>query len=382
MRTSGKVGNFEIEESTMDDHLLESPETLIQRYPLSQQAAEAIALRRHEILEILTGKDPRLLLIVGPCSIHNIAAGREYAQRLKRLSSEVEDSFLVIMRTYFEKPRTSFGWKGLFYDPHLDGSNDITSGIHLCRSFLLELAELGLAAATEFLEPLSSNYLADLISWGSIGARTVQSPIHREIASNLPMPVGFKNRNDGNIEIAVQAAASSKEGHAFLGVGTDGRIAIKRSSGNIFPHIVLRGSEEADNFDLASQRHAVTLLERYGLPPSLIIDLSHGNSRKNFRKQAANFSELIDQIQKGNKLIRGFMLESNLLESTQEALLDRQNLHLYPYPLCNSYSNEEIAFGASLTDPCLGWQATETLIKEAAKLNTFSLSLSLSLANL
>ena len=375
----------------MNDHLLESPETLIQRYPLSKQGADTIASRRNEIVAILQGKDTRLLLIVGPCSIHNIAAGREYAERLQRLSVEVEDSLLIVMRTYFEKPRTSFGWKGLLYDPHLDGSNDIARGCRLCRSFLVELAELGLATATEFLEPLSSNYLADLISWGSIGARTVQSPIHREIASNLPMPVGFKNRNDGNIEIAVQAAASSKEKHTFLGVGSDGRIAIKRSLGNIFPHIVLRGSEEADNLDLTSQTYAATLLDKYGLPPSLLIDVSHGNSRRNFRKQTTNFSLLIDQIQKGNRLIRGIMVESNLLESTQEtlqqALLDRQNLHLYPHPRSygHSYSSEEIAFGASLTDPCLGWQATETLIKEAAKLNTssfFSLSSSLSLAHL
>ncbi len=365
----------------MNDHLLESPETLIQRYPLSKQGADTIALRRNEIMSILQGKDPRLLLIVGPCSIHNISAGREYAQLLQRLSVEVEDSFLIVMRTYFEKPRTSFGWKGLLYDPHLDGSNDIARGIRLCRSFLVELAELGLATATEFLEPLSSSYLADLISWGSIGARTVQSPIHREIASNLPMPVGFKNRNDGNIEIAVQAAASSKEKHTFLGIGPDGRIAIKQSLGNIFPHIVLRGSDEADNLDLTSQKYAATLLDKYGLPPSLLIDVSHGNSRRNFRKQTANFSLLIEQIQKGNRLIRGLMIESNLLEATQQALLDKQNPAPYPHPrpYHNSYSKEEIAFGASLTDPCLDWQTTKTLIKDAAKLNTPSF---LSLATL
>jgi 3-deoxy-7-phosphoheptulonate synthase len=343
----------------MHEQLLESPKALKMKLPLGLIEAEAIASWRREIRDIIEGRDPRILLIVGPCSIHNIESALHYAKLLKALADDVQDHFFVVMRTYFEKARTTLGWKGLIYDPHLDDSNDSRSGLHLARSFLLELVRLGLPAATEFLEPIVSNYIEDLISWGSIGARTAQSQIHRQLASSLSMPVGIKNRTDGNIDVAIQAAISARMQHSFLAMNDSGQAVIRKSKGNPLPHIVLRGGEECKNYDRASIDHAVKLLERAKITPHIIVDCAHDNSKKNYKKQTEIFSYLLDEVIGGNTAIRGIMLESFLLEASQDTLTS------------TTLSSEEIAYGASLTDPCLGWEETEALIKEAHKLKSY-----------
>lgn len=340
---------------TMDTDLLDSPEIVLQKLPLSDAYRERIASFRQEIISILNGNDPRILLLCGPCSIHNVHAALTYAKRLKALSDEVKDKFFVVMRAYVEKPRTSTGWKGLLYDPELDGSHNIQSGIYQSRQFLLELIKLDLPAGAEILDPLASYYISDLLSWGSIGARTVQSPIHRQLASLLPMAVGFKNTTDGNIEVAVQAALVAKMKHTFLGIDQRGRLCPQTGQGNSYPHIILRGGSKKENYDAPSILYATTLLQQADLPPGVIVDASHDNARKNFRKQVPIFSYLMDEIEQGNRSIRGIMLESFLLEATQE-------MH---YKMESSYSKEDIAFGASLTDPCLDWQTTEAMIKQA-----------------
>lgn len=339
----------------MKEHLLVSPEKLKIAYPLPMEDHAQIATWRQEILAILQGHDPRLLLIVGPCSIHNFKAAYEYALRLKQLADDVKDTFFIVMRAYFEKPRTAPGWKGFISDPHLDDSHDIATGLQLTRQLLLDIAAIGLPAATEFLQPLAAPYFSDLISWGSIGARTVQSPIHRELASNLPMPVGLKNRTDGQIESAIQAALIAKQANTFLAINEEGKIAIQQSPGNSFPHIVLRGGENSENYNRDCLTRAVELLKIANLPPSLIVDCAHGNSKKELFNQKQAFDSLIEEISLGNRYIRGLMLESFLLESTQDAL-----------KYDDRYLPAEIAHGASRTDPCLGWDATATLIKAAA----------------
>lgn len=322
-----------------------TPKNAKSNIPLLQP--EKIQVWRHEIGEILQGRDQRLLLIVGPCSIHNVDAAKAYAERLKLLAEEVQDVFFIAMRAYFEKPRTSLGWKGLLYDPYLDGSNDMQTGIHLARSFLSDLTELGLAAATEFLEPLSAFYLSDFISWGSIGARTCQSPIHRQLASFLPMPVGFKNRSDGNVDIAIQAIITSRQSHHFLGIDEDGHVSQVYGAGNQLTHLVLRGGENHPNYDRASIEKARLRLQHADLIDRLIVDCSHDNSQRNYREQTKIFSFLINQIASGNKTIRGIMLESFILAGVQD-----------------QYFSKELA--ASLTDPCLDWETTEQIICQGA----------------
>lgn len=319
-----------------------TPKRAIADYPLL--SPQGVSTARAEIAAILQRKDPRLMLIVGPCSIHNTLAAKEYAERLKKLSTEVQDVFLIAMRTYFEKPRTTLGWKGLLYDPFLDGSNDMQEGIRLAREFLTWLSELGLPAAAEFLEPLSSFYLADCISWGSIGARTCQSPIHRQLASSLPMPIGFKNRSDGNVDIAIQACVTAKEPHGFLGIDPDGRACQIAGSGNPLAHLVLRGGETRPNFDAASIEKAARALGQEGVCDSIIVDCSHGNAQKNYQQQQKVFSYLIEQIAHRTSPLCGIMLESFLLAGTGSG------------------------FGQSITDPCLDWETTEMLILQAAEL--------------
>jgi 3-deoxy-7-phosphoheptulonate synthase len=339
----------------MKDKLLDSPESFLKRIPLSDSGKRKIDGYRQDILAILQGRDPRILLICGPCSIHNIDAGLEYARRLKTLSEQVKDRFYIIMRAYFEKPRTLFGWKGLLYDPHQNSSYDIIEGITQTRRFLLALADYGIPSASEFLDPLAANYIADLIAWGSIGARTVQSPIHRQLASSLPMPIGFKNTTDGNIAAAISAAQVAKEGHTFLNANEQGQIVIRQSNGNIFPHIVLRGSDTEENYHINTIEKAASLMKLAGLLPAIVIDASHGNCNKNYKAQQQVFKTVLDNIRSSHLPIRGIMLESFLLENTQEELYQLQ-LH----------TKEEIAFGASKTDPCICWQSTEALIKEGA----------------
>ena len=288
------------------------------------------------------------MLIVGPCSIHNQESTIEYARRLKALSDEVDDVFLIVMRTYFEKPRTSFGWKGLLYDPFIDGSDDMQEGILLSRRILQEVSSLKLPTATEFLEPLASFYLSDFISWGSIGARTCQSPIHRQLASSLPLPIGFKNRNDGNLEVAIQAILSAKQQHHFLGIDRDGQIAQIEGKGNPLSHLVLRGATHKPNCDAASIEEAEEALRKADLPEKLIIDCSHDNCQKNYRQQATVFRHLIDFATRQNS-IRGIMLESFIHAGSQGSLIAKE-------------------LGASLTDPCLDWETTRELILQGASI--------------
>ncbi len=316
--------------------------------PLSENARRQISYWRQMLIQILQNSDPRLILIVGPCSIHNSDAALEYAKNLKILASEVSDVFMILMRAYFEKPRTLFGWKGLGYDPHLDGSCDIESGVKIARQFLTSLADIGIPSAVEFLDPLFSYYIRDCVTWGSIGARTVQSQIHRQLASGLPMPVGFKNRTDGNIESAIHACLSAKEPHTFLAIDSSGKICKETTRGNVYPHIVLRGGELMPNYDSASIGLASALLHQASLPATLIVDCSHDNCKKSHLAQTDIFLYLIEQVKSGSRAIRGLMLESFLLAANQPI----EN----PSPYI------------SITDPCLDWPTTEQLIVQAASL--------------
>jgi 3-deoxy-7-phosphoheptulonate synthase len=341
----------------MNQEMLDSPEGVWRKLPLPDGGKAKVHAWREEIRAILEGRDKRLLLIVGPCSVHHLGAARQYANRLKQLAREVQDRLYVIIRAYFEKPRTISGWKGLLHDPEKNGSCNIATGIQLSRSLLLEYIDMGLPAATEFVDPLASRYLQDLISWGSIGARTVQSPIHRQLASSLPMPVGFKNRTDGNVEVAIQAAIAAKSPHTFLTSNHLGQLSIERSCGNACPHIVLRGGERMENYDHTSIMEAAQRMRSQGLSPSIIVDASHDNSKKILDKQSQIFSELIEEAVRGNPFLRGIMLESFLLAGSQEQLCSSPSTFLH--------SQNELDFGKSFTDPCLSWETTEKLICEA-----------------
>ena len=317
-----------------------------QELPLEQTELKKIELFRHTITQILLGKDPRRLLIIGPCSIHHTESAMRYAKKLHALSVAVEESFFIVMRTYFEKSRTALGWKGLISDSTIENNGDMLKGIRLARQFLLELTRLGLPAGLEFLDPLVAGYIDDLVSWGSIGARTVQSQIHRQLASSLAMPVGFKNTTEGNVQHAVQAAVVAGHPHSFLHVDNQGRLIKKKSLGNIFPHIVLRGGEKKPNFDLASVLEAMTLLKLQNLPPALLIDCSHDNAGKDLVRQKKVFCHIIDELLPQLPEIRGLMLESFLTEGNTDIRTTRCPL-------------------TSVTDPCLSWDTTEAIVKYA-----------------
>lgn len=321
-------------------------EALLTEYSLSTQEIDTVARWRKETVAILEAKHPKVLLIVGPCSIHNTASAMQYARRLKILAEEVSDIFYVIMRTYFEKPRTSSGWKGLLYDPHANGSYDIPHGLRTSRKLLRELIQLGMPTATEFLDPMFAPYISDCITWGSIGARTAESQIHRQLASNLAMPVGFKNRPDGAIDVAIHGALQAKQSQHFLGINNQGQTVLIKSSGNCCPHVVLRGGNKEINYDRASIERTKRLLVASDAAPIVIVDCSHGNSKKDYNHQTAVFSSLIEQLTKDPLFIRGLMLESFLLEGKQK----EDSAIIHP--------------DISLTDPCLGWEKTEMLIRQ------------------
>ena len=322
-----------------------TPKTLKQEQPLSDDLSYTINRWRGEITAILKGDDERQLLIVGPCSIHNVQSAFEYAARLKNLADTVRESFFIVMRTYFEKPRTCSGWKGLLYDPHLDGSCDIITGLRRTRAFLIELAQLGIPAATEFLDPHATPYFHDLISWGCIGARTSESQIHRQLATVLPMPIGFKNRPDGSIEPAVCGILQAQCPQRFLGMDEEGKIGIIQGQGNTFPHLVLRGGEKGPNYSATSIMHAHNRLQSFDLPQTVIVDCSHDNSRKNPHTQSAIFRSLIHC---NSPRVQGIMLESFLQEGKQQV---------------SSHVTSDI----SCTDPCLSWEATAAVITEGAE---------------
>lgn len=323
-----------------------SPKELQKKLPLSSQQGEFVLNSRRQISQVLDGKDSRILLIVGPCSIHDITAAKEYATKLRQLADLVSDSFLIVMRVYFEKPRTKRGWKGFMYDPLLDGSTSIEKGLHWARELLLDLAEMEIPTATEFLDPLTANYINDLISWACIGARTSESPIHRQMASGLFMPVAFKNNTSGNIDAAINGVLSAAEAHTFLSIDEEGHIALKQTKGNSNCHIVLRGGKNKPNFDPAAISQALRLLDHAGLPRCVVIDCSHDNCNKNHEKQIQVFESVINQFIQGNRSIRGILLESNLFAGNQSF----------------AASLSQLKYAISITDPCLDWKTTEKLI--------------------
>ena len=331
---------------------LPTPAELRAEMPLHGTSAAQVSAHREQIRDVLTGADDRLLVVVGPCSIHDPEAGLDYARRLAALRAEVQDDLLLVMRTYFEKPRTTVGWKGLINDPHLDGSHDIAAGLRIARAFLRDVTALGLPCATEFLEPISPQYIADLVSWGAIGARTTESQIHRQLASGLSMPIGFKNGTDGGIQVALDALRAASAPQSFLGIGADGRAALVATTGNPDLSLILRGGADGPNFGPAPVAEAAAQLESAGLPQRLIIDASHGNSGKDHVRQREVATLLAEQVATGGAALAGVMLESNLLAGAQS--LDPE---VGPAGLVR---------GRSVTDACMGWESTEEALRELA----------------
>ncbi|MEK7436098.1 MAG: 3-deoxy-7-phosphoheptulonate synthase [Pseudomonadota bacterium] len=326
-----------------------SPRELHERVALDDAGAQFVAAARATLCRVLDRSDPRLLLIVGPCSIHDPAAGLDYARRLRELAAEVADNFYLVMRVYFEKPRTLSGWKGFINDPHMDDSFHIEEGMERARRFLVDLAALGVPAATEALDPAAPQYLGDLIAWYAIGARTSESQTHREMASGLSAPVGFKNATDGNIGVAINALRSARGPHTFLGITADGTQSIVRTRGNGYGHIVLRGGQ-SPNYDTANVSLTEQELTRAGLIPNLVIDCSHANSLRKPELQPLVFKDCVHQIIEGNRSIVGMMLESNIVPGNQPIPEDKSRL----------------IYGCSVTDACIGWETTEKLVRESA----------------
>ncbi|MFZ0889191.1 MAG: 3-deoxy-7-phosphoheptulonate synthase [Candidatus Binataceae bacterium] len=329
---------------------LVAPGAMKEQLPVSEAIADNVIAARAAIREIIAGRNQRLLCIVGPCSIHDPDAALDYARRLAKLRDQVADRMQVVMRVYFEKPRTTIGWKGLISDPHMDESCDMEQGLRIARKLLLEINGLGLPAGTEFLDPITPQYIADLIAWSVIGARTTESPTHREMASGLSMPVGFKNSTDGNLEVAVNAIESARRPHSFLGITQDGLTAIVRTSGNPDTHVVLRGGR-APNYDERSIQQCVELLLNKKLEPRVIVDCSHAQTNKDYTKQPAVLATLVGQVQRGSRAVMGVMLESNLAAGNQPPNADRSLL----------------TYGVSVTDPCIDWQTTERCLLGAAR---------------
>jgi len=331
---------------------LDPPRRYIEAQPITPKIAEVVIEARNAIENIGNRTDKRMVMLVGPCSIHDETAGLEYAKRLAVLAEEVKDSILVVMRVYFEKPRTTVGWKGLINDPNLDGTFDMQTGLRRARAFLLEVGNLGLPAGTEFLDPFTPQYLADLIAWGAIGARTTESQTHRQMASGLSMPIGYKNGTGGSCQIAVDAMLAARSPHAFLGINLDGRAAVVNTIGNSAQHLILRGGSYP-NYDEESVLSASSLLEIAGLQPNVVIDCSHANSNKDHRRQPIVFREAIRQRVEGNEGVIGLMLESHINEGNQ--------------PMGKL---ADLKYGVSITDACINWESTEELLREAhAKLN-------------
>jgi 3-deoxy-7-phosphoheptulonate synthase len=325
------------------------PARLCALLPLDAAALRTIVAGRQAVERVLAGADPRLLVVVGPCSIHDPDAARDYAARLHALSGRVADRLLVIMRVYFEKPRTTVGWKGLINDPHLDDTFDVAAGLRLARSLLIEIARMGLPTATEFLEPITPQYIADTIVLGAIGARTTESPTHRQMASGLSMPVGFKNSTDGSLQAAIDAMLAAQTPHSFLGIDNDGGTCVVSTTGNPFGVLMLRGGRSGSNYAPEVMVEARTKMEKAGLQPRIVVDCSHANSGKDPTRQSLVWRDVLAQRAAGDRSIVGMMLESNIHPGSQAVQPDRSKL----------------AYGVSVTDACIGWEETETLLLEA-----------------
>ncbi|MFL0798277.1 MAG: 3-deoxy-7-phosphoheptulonate synthase [Cellvibrionaceae bacterium] len=326
--------------------ILITPEALKTEMPLNEKTREAIAGSRQVVRDILDKKDPRLLVVIGPCSIHDTDAALDYAKRLKALADEVSETLYVVMRVYFEKPRTTVGWKGLINDPYMNDSFAIQDGLHIGRKLLADVVEMGLPTSTEALDPISPQYLQDLITWSAIGARTTESQTHREMASGLSSAVGFKNGTDGGLTVAINALQSVSSPHRFLGISKDGQVAITETRGNPYGHVVLRGGNGKPNYDSVSVSLCEQELEKAGLPANIMVDCSHANSNKNHELQPLVMDNVVNQIIEGNKSIIGVMLESNIGPGNQKI-------------------SDNMEYGVSVTDACIDWETTETLLKSS-----------------
>ena len=343
-------------EIKLDDINIESQEVLItpralkEELPLSDNARETVVQGRQQIRDILDRKDPRLFVVIGPCSIHDPKAAMEYAERLKELAAKVDDALFLVLRVYFEKPRTTVGWKGLINDPYMNDSFKVEDGLHIARKLLLDVAELGLPAATEALDPTTPQYIQDLISWSAIGARTTESQTHREMSSGLSGPVGFKNGTDGSLDVAVNAMLSVRHPHRFLGIDPDGRVALTTTKGNQYGHVVLRGGGGKPNYDSVSVALAETALDKAGVSTNIMVDCSHANSNKDPSLQPLVMENIGNQILEGNSSIVGLMVESHLKQGNQKI---PSNL-------------DDLEYGVSVTDGCIGWDTTEQAVIDLA----------------
>lgn len=332
------------------EEVLITPEALRSLLPLNDAGRQFVQSSRQVISNIIHKKDHRLLVISGPCSVHDVEAAKEYARKLKALHDKYKDTMYIVMRVYFEKPRTTVGWKGLINDPHMDGSFDVTSGLKKARELLIYLTDLGLPLATEALDPISPQYLAELFSWAAIGARTTESQTHREMASGLSMPIGFKNGTNGSLGVAINALQSAASSHRFMGINRKGQVALIKTSGNPDGHVILRGGAQP-NYDSVNVAECEEHISKHGLDPSIVVDCSHGNSNKDYRRQPLVADNVFNQICEGNNSIIGIMLESNLSAGNQSTELPK----------------EELTYGVSVTDACIDFQTTESLIDKAAK---------------
>ena len=330
------------------EQVLITPEQLRAEITLSQRGRDYVTNARKIIAEIIHQRDPRLLVISGPCSVHNVDEAKEYARKLKKLHDKYKDTMYIVMRVYFEKPRTTVGWKGLINDPHMDGSFDVEAGLRKARELLIYLTELGLPLATEALDPISPQYLAELFSWSAIGARTTESQTHREMASGLSMPIGFKNGTNGSLGVAINAMQSAESPHRFMGINRQGQVALIKTSGNPDGHVILRGGKQP-NYDSVNIKECEQEISAQGIKPSIVVDCSHGNSNKDYNRQPLVAINVFNQILEGNKSIIGIMLESNLKAGNQSSDLPK----------------EELAYGISVTDACIDFASTQQLFEQA-----------------
>ncbi|MCZ6853476.1 MAG: 3-deoxy-7-phosphoheptulonate synthase [Gammaproteobacteria bacterium] len=338
--------------------VLVTPEQLKAKLPVSEAVRESVQEAREAVRHILDRDDHRLVIVIGPCSIHDVDAARDYAKRLRTLADELKDSLLIVMRAYFEKPRTTVGWKGLINDPHLDDTFCVADGLEIARSLLLDIATLGLPLSTEALDPITPQYMQDLIVWSAIGARTAESQTHREMASGLSSVIGFKNGTDGSLDVAINALESVASPHRFLGISPSGQVAVLHTKGNAHAHIVLRGGSNGPNYSVDHIEACETALNKIHQPANIMVDCSHANSNKDHNKQIAVARDVASQITSGNQSIIGLMIESNISEGNQKLTKDLTTLR----------------YGVSVTDACISWEQTESLLRELSGLQDVLLS--------